>query len=469
MSAPVSSGSPVRLRPEEERVASFRRDFGVETTIHRVAGAVSPDTPPPRPARAPERWLVSRLLDAVGNPPFGIVLWDGMEIRGGEGPIVASVIIHDRPTLLRLIANPELHFGDAYSAGRVKVEGDLVKLLEAVYRASEAREKPKGRLRTAVERWRRRARSNTLAGSRNNIHHHYDIGDDFYKLWLDRELVYTCAYFPTPDCTLEEAQAAKMDLVCRKLWLQPGETVVEAGCGWGALALFMARHYGVKVKAYNVSREQIKHAQARARAEGLDSRVEFIEDDYRTIQGPFDVFVSIGMLEHVGPDHYHALGAVIDRCLSPTGRGLLHSIGRDRPGPVNTWIEQRIFPGAYPPSLQEMLEVLGQRAFSVLDVENLRLHYALTLKHWLDRFEAAAGCVAKMFDERFVRAWRLYLAGSQAGFNAGSLQLFQLLFARHAVNDIPWTRQRLWRPEQATRDSMQAGEVEKRILRIDMQ
>ena len=159
-------------------------------------------------------------------------------------------------------------------------------------------------------------------------------------------MLYTCAYFPSPEVSLEEAQTAKMELVCRKLWLKPGETVVEAGCGWGALALYMARHYGVTVKAYNVSREQIRTARERAKAEGLEARVEFIEDDYRTIRGQFDVFASIGMLEHVGANHYRQLGEVIHRCLRPAGRGILHTIGRDYPGRLNAWIERRIFPGA---------------------------------------------------------------------------------------------------------------------------
>ena len=327
-----------------------------------------------------------------------------------------------------------------FSEGRIEVEGDLLEFLEIVYRAEE---------RSPATAWRRpwpsggANRGPTPSGrSRSNIYHHYDIGDDFYRLWLDREMVYTCAYFPSPEVSLEEAQAAKMELVCRKLWLKPGETVVEAGCGWGALALYMARHYGVSVKAYNVSREQIRTARESAKAQGLESRVEFIEDDYRTIRGQFDVFASIGMLEHVGPNNYSQLGEVIHRCLRPTGRGIIHTIGRDYPGCLNAWIERRIFPGAYAPSLRELMQVLEPRSFSVLDVENLRLHYALTLQHWLDRFEAAQARVEAMFDAAFVRAWRLYLVGSLAAFRTGSLQLFQVVFARHGSNEIPWTRQR---------------------------
>jgi cyclopropane-fatty-acyl-phospholipid synthase len=232
-----------------------------------------------------------------------------------------------------------------------------------------------------------------------------------------------------------------MDLVCRKLCLKPGERVVEAGCGWGSLALFMAKRYGVRVRAFNLSAEQVAYARARAKGEGLDDRVEFVEDDYRNVQGAYDVFVSVGMLEHVGRRDYRTLGRVIDRSLTEHGRGLLHFIGRNRPAPLNPWIRRRIFPGGYPPTLREVFEdVFEPQTLSVLDVENLRLHYASTLEHWRQRFEASAEGVAHMFDETFVRAWRLYLAGSQAAFSTGWMQLFQVVFARGSSNEIPWTR-----------------------------
>jgi cyclopropane-fatty-acyl-phospholipid synthase len=237
-----------------------------------------------------------------------------------------------------------------------------------------------------------------------------------------------------------------MELVCRKLRLRPGETVIEAGCGWGALARYMAAHYGVTVRAFNISAEQIAFARRRAAEEGLSDRVTFIEDDYRNIAGSCDAFVSIGMLEHVGLDEYAHFGEVIQRTLAfGHGRGLLHFIGRDRPFALHPWAERRIFPGAYPPSLVEVFgRILEPWDLSVLDVENLRLHYAQTLRHWLARFDAAAARVATMFDEPFVRAWRLYLAGSVAGFETGSLQLFQVTFARAGNNDLAWTREHLY-------------------------
>jgi len=382
--------------------------------------------------------LTRGLLHSVGDPPIRVTLWNGESISTAASNPVADMRIANRSCLFKLLINPELYFGDAYSDGSIEIGGDLVKLIEAAYQGL-ARVRSTG-LRSRLSKWLNRSHVNTLSDSRENIHHHYDLGNEFYKLWLDQHMVYTCAYFPSPDITLEQAQIAKMDHVCRKLRLRPDETVVEAGCGWGALALHMATQYGVRVKAFNISHEQMVYAKARAHALGVEHRVEFIEDDYRNASGRFDAFMSVGMLEHVGREFYHELHRVIDRCLDGNGRGLIHSIGRNRPAPYNAWVEKRIFPGAYPPSLREMLEVVEDGNFSVLDVENLRQHYALTLKHWLQRFESASSRVKEMYDERFVRAWRLYLAGSIAAFNTGDMQLFQVLFARGANNDIPWTR-----------------------------
>src|SRR4030095_2282029 len=195
--------------------------------------------------------------------------------------------------------------------------------------------------------------------------------NDFYGLWLDRELVYTCAYFPTPEASLEEAQVAKMEHVARTRRLRRGERVLEAGCGWGALALHLARRHGVRVRACNVSAEQVAWARERAQREGLAERVEFVEDDYRMLTGRYDAFVSVGMLEHVGPEHYADLRRVIDRTLASHGRGLLHSIGRNRPIEFGPFVARRIFPGAYPPTLREMVGLLEPADLSVLDVENL--------------------------------------------------------------------------------------------------
>jgi cyclopropane-fatty-acyl-phospholipid synthase len=393
-------------------------------------------------ARSVEGRLLARLLEYLGNPPLEFILWTGEHIAPAGVPIVARIRVASRATLLGILADPQVRFPDAYSEGRLEIEGDLVQLLETVYHAGRSSPQPSA-LRRLVESLHR-PHVNTLTGSRDNIHHHYDIGNEFYSLWLGQTMAYTCAYYPTPSTALDEAQIAKMDHVCRKLRLRAGESVVEAGCGWGALALHMARHYGVKVRAFNISREQVAYARERAAREGLSSQVEYVQDDYRNVSGRYDAFVSVGMLEHVGLVNYAGLGEVIARSIGSNGRGFIHSIGRNRPAPLSPWIEKRIFPGAYPPSLAEMMRIFEPYDISVLDVENLRLHYAQTLRHWLALFETTSGRVRDMFDEKFVRMWRMYLAGSIAGFTTGALQLFQVLFAPRDNNDVPMTREHLY-------------------------
>ena len=405
---------------------------------------------------ATEKMLLSRMMRAIGDPPLEIVLWNGQKISNHKGSEVAQVYIRDRGALLKLLADPELNFGEMYSTHRIDVQGSLLDFLDAVYRVWPFRNQGKiGKLLLSPINDVRR---NTLAGSRRNIQHHYDIGNDFYKVWLDEQMLYTCAYFPTPDISLEDAQLAKMNHVCRKLRLQPGEKVIEAGCGWGALAIHMAKHYGVTVQAYNISKEQISYARRRAHAEGLDGLVEFVEDDYRNVQGKFDAFVSVGMLEHVGVDNYQELGKVIDRSLNADGRGLIHSIGLNFPRPMDAWTERHIFPGANPPSLAQMMQIFESSDFSVLDVENLRMHYAKTLEHWLLRYEENIDLVTEMFDSEFARAWRLYLAGSLTTFKTGGMQLFQVLFSRAGNNDIPWTRKHLYEPHAGVNQLISAGD-----------
>jgi cyclopropane-fatty-acyl-phospholipid synthase len=390
-----------------------------------------------------DRWLAGRLQSVIEPSRLRLELWDGSSSYS-RSDAIGSIVVRNRRTLIGLVIDPDLWFGEAYTAGTLDVRGDLEGVIEGFT--------PVTLQPTLLERFRGvLARSNSLNLARRNAHHHYDLGNDFYERWLDRDLVYTCAYFARPDMSLEEAQHAKFDLVCRKLHLQPGESVVEAGCGWGTFALYMARRFGVRVRAFNVSREQLAYARARAARESLTDRVEFVDDDYRNLTGEYDAFVSIGMLEHVGARQYDAFSAVLRRAVRHGGRGLLHFIGRDRPRPLNTWVQRRIFPGAYPPTLAEVGgRILGPAAMSILDVENLRLHYARTLEHWRTRFTAIEDDVGARYGDAFERAWRLYLAGSQAAFVTGSLQLFQVVFARSDAPPPYWTRAEMFQsPESA--------------------
>lgn len=387
--------------------------------------------------------LMNRLLEALGNPDVEFALWTGERIAPPGVTPVVSIHIKDRGTLYGLVRNPLVRFGDGYAEGSIEIEGDIIKLCETAYRASQrVGGQSKSPLHKLVS-WFQKPKANTLDGSRENIHAHYDIGNEFYSLWLGKTMAYTCAYYPTTDATLDHAQESKMHHVCRKLRLRPGESVVEAGFGWGTLALHMAKHYGVKVRAFNISREQVAFARENAKRQGVTS-IEYIEDDYRNITGKYDAFVSVGMLEHVGVENYPQLGGIARRSLGSNGRGLIHSIGRNRSQPLHPWIERRIFPGAYPPSLSEFTQIFEPCELSILDVENIRLHYAKTCTHWLELFEASADRVKAMFDENFVRTWRLYLAGSAAAFTTGTLQLFQVVFAPRENNDIPLTREYMY-------------------------
>jgi cyclopropane-fatty-acyl-phospholipid synthase len=390
-----------------------------------------------------DRLTAQAIMSFVGNPRIAVRLWDGNEFYFADGTPVGILEFRDRNSLLSVALTQSVGFGEGYCRGRVEIHGDLLAFLNEAYRSIDGR----GRRGYYYDRLRsllRAVRGNTLSRSRDNVHAHYDLGNDFYELWLDERMVYTCAYYAEQDATLAEAQLAKLDHVCRKLELQPGQDVIEAGCGWGALAMHMAEHYGVRVKAYNNSHEQIRYARQKASERGLGDCVEFVEDDYRTICDPCDVFVSVGMLEHVGLKNFHMLGELIDRYLKPHGRGLIHSIGRSHPKPPDPWISKRIFPGGHIPSLGEISAVFEPYKFSVLDVENLRMHYARTCAEWLHNFEQVSDTVEDMYGDEFVRAWRLYLAGSSAAFESGTLQLYQIVFAPRGNNDVPWSREFLY-------------------------
>ena len=402
------------------------------------------------PARFFDRWLATRLQQVIAPAAVRLELWDGSSPYSRDESPIGSVLVHDRAALLGLVLDSDLRFGDAYTDGRIDIRGDLVTVVEALTRVTLGPQTWRERIRGALER------PNSLSGARRNVEHHYDRGNEFYQLWLDRDLVYTCAYFENPQMTLEAAQQAKFDLVCRKLRLQPDETVVEAGCGWGTLALHMARQYGVRVRAFNVSREQLAYARDRAQREGLSDRVDFVDDDYRNVEGTYDVFVSVGMVEHVGLHHYQALSEVLRRVVRRDGgRGLLHFIGRDAPRPLNAWTRQRIFPGGYAPTLAEVAtRVITPAGMSIVDVENLRLHYARTIAHWYARFKNAEEQVRAQYGPRFQRTWELYLAGAQASFSTGWMQLFQVVFVPLETPPPYWTRAEMY---DGARDNRRAG------------
>jgi len=393
--------------------------------------------------------LAQRILQGAGDPAIALSLWNGTTAQTSCGSPAATFRMADRGALWRLAVDPAVQFGELFTAGRITLEsGDLVAGLREILAA-----KPPGTPLAPAARLARyiaAVRPKAQALARAQAQAHYDLGNDFYRLWLDPTLSYTCAYFTSAAATLQEAQVAKLDHVCRKVGLQAGYEVVEAGSGWGSLALHAASRYGAKVKSYNVSREQVDFARVRARSAGLEGRVEFIEDDYRNATGRCDAFLSVGMLEHVGPAHYPELGRLARRLLRPDGFGLIHTIGRVTPEAVDPWIRKRVFPGTYVPSLAELMAVFEPNGLAVTDVENLRPHYARTLALWLCNFERQRGALSKRLDASFLRLWELYLAGSCAAFEAGRMQLYQVAFTSPANRKAPWTRESLYEPDSRT-------------------
>jgi len=394
--------------------------------------------------------LVDRIAARAGQP-FTVEYWDGTRQTYGAGPPAFAVRLNDRRTCLRLLANPSLRFGDAYADGAIEVRGDLGHLMELLLRADPADVRP-GLLRrsvAALDSWLRR---NSPHRSRRNAAYHYDLGNDFFRLWLGRTMAYSCAYFRAPSDDIDTAQEQKFRHVCEKLRLEPGQTLLDIGCGWGGLAAHAALHYGVRVLGITLSEAQRRGADEMLGARRLHDRVEIRCQDYRELDEgrPFDRIVSIGMFEHVGRELIPRYLQEVARLLAPGGVGLLHTIGRVAPAPMDPWIAARVFPGAYFPALAEIVAPMGERGLHPVDVESLRLHYASTLDRWREAFERAAPAVERMTDARFVRMWRLYLAGAAAAFRVGNMTLWQIQFTKGPSDALPLTRDYLYR--ESTRD-----------------
>jgi cyclopropane-fatty-acyl-phospholipid synthase len=282
---------------------------------------------------------------------------------------------------------------------------------------------------------------NAAGRARRNVAHHYDLNGELYSLFLDRDRQYSCAYFAKGTETLEEAQTAKTRHIAAKLCLdRPGLSVLDIGCGWGGMALTLARDYGAKVTGITLSTEQLSWAKARAQAEGLSDQVSFELLDYRAAVGCFDRILSVGMFEHVGVFHYRAFFDAVSRCLKPDGVALLHSIGQwNGAGINNRWISKYIFPGAYCPALSEVMPAIEHSGLLTTDIEVLRLHYAETLRHWRRRFAANRDMIASLYDERFCRMFEFYLSSCELSFRYGRLAIFQIQLA-HQQTAVPLTR-----------------------------
>ncbi|MBX9863341.1 MAG: cyclopropane-fatty-acyl-phospholipid synthase family protein [Hyphomicrobium sp.] len=340
------------------------------------------------------------------------------------------------PTLYRsLFLNPELAAGEAYMDGRMSFENSTLRDFLTLFsknRLSLGSYPLQKVLRAASRGVKRFQQANPVGRAQKNVAHHYDIGNDFYRLFLDRGMQYSCAYFTSDDDTLEQAQQNKLRLIASKLDLKPGQKVLDIGCGWGDMALYLGRMAeGVQVVGVTLSREQCKLANEKAKALGLADRVRFELRDYRELTERFDRIVSVGMFEHVGVAHYGEYFAKVNELLTDDGVMLLHSIGHmSPPGTASPWMRKYIFPGAYSPALSEVFPAVEQNSLWVTDCEFLRVHYAKTLAHWEQRFQANRAKVAEMYDERFCRMWEFYLISAEMMFRTGSQLVFHMQLSK---------------------------------------
>jgi cyclopropane-fatty-acyl-phospholipid synthase len=356
-------------------------------------------------------------------------------VFGGRAPGPDVTMRLTDPTLYRsLFFNPELAAGEAYMDGRMSFENSTLRdflTLFSVNRLSLGSYPLQKVLRSVSRGLKRFQQANPIGKAQQNVAHHYDIGNDFYRLFLDRGMQYSCAYFTSDDNTLEEAQQNKLRLIASKLDLKPGQKVLDIGCGWGDMGLYLGRMADVQVVGVTLSKEQCKLANEKAKALGLADRVRFELRDYRDLTDRFDRIVSVGMFEHVGVHHYGEYFAKVNELLTDTGVMLLHSIGHmSPPGTASPWLRKYIFPGAYSPALSEVFTAVEQNSLWVTDLEFLRLHYAKTLAHWESRFQANRAKVAEMYDERFCRMWEFYLISAEMMFRTGSQLVFHMQLAK---------------------------------------
>ena len=361
----------------------------------------------------------------------------------GQGDPSITIRIADQATVRRLFLNPNLALGEAYMDGTLVVEGgDIYDLLDLCFaNLGWGTGHWAQRVKTLGRRLGQRiAQRDRASLARANVAHHYDLSDTLYELFLDSGRQYSCAYYMSPDDTLERAQEQKIRHIEAKLLLRPGQRVLDIGSGWGGLALHLARNADVDVTGVTLSAEQHRYSNQRAADAGLLDRVKFRLRDYRDEDGRYDRIVSVGMFEHVGVGHYGEYFEKVRNLLADDGVGLIHTIGSaGGPGAANAWIHKYIFPGGYTPALSEVVPVIERAGLHITDIEILRLHYAETLKDWRKRFMANRDRVAAIYDERFCRMWEFYLAGCEAAFRHSGLVVFQIQLSKR-VDTVPLTR-----------------------------
>ncbi len=404
------------------------------------------------------RWYLGK---AIRRGRMVLVEADGRTTKFGEsgdGPAL-TLHVHDKKTMRRLCINPDLALGEAFMEGTLTVENGTIRdVIGLIFdNMSDGPPLPQDVLMRPLRPILRRFHQyNPISRAQRNVSHHYDLSRRLYELFLDADEQYSCAYFTDPSISIEAAQDAKKRHIAAKLLLKPGMRVLDIGSGWGGLALTLAETAGVDVTGLTLSREQLAVANERARARGVSDRVRFHLRDYRAETGVYDRIISVGMFEHVGVNHYETFFETVNRLLAPEGVMLLHSIGRlTGPGRTNSWIRKYIFPGGYAPALSEVLPVVEQFGLLTTDIEILRMHYAMTINRWQERFTENRNEIALLYDERFCRMWEFYLAGAEMDFRHLRAMVFQLQLAK-SIDTVPLTRDYMFEWEKGGIESAES-------------
>lgn len=387
-----------------------------------------------------DKRLYKSFLGNIFSDPCTIRFWDGEEINYGSGKSKYTIVFNRPLPISSIITRPSLTLGEAYMNGIVEIDGDIKEVIASIYKSPKGFLGGKNKIKNAIKP----IIKNSLKKNKDNISYHYDIGNDFYKLWLDESMTYSCGYFENEDDTLEQAQMNKVDYILKKLNLKEGNTLLDIGCGWGELILAAARKYTVHALGITLSQEQLEKVNTRIKKEGLENLVDVCLLDYRQIKNKtFDRIVSVGMLEHVGKDNLEEYFSVVHSLLNDGGISLLHCITSQKGG-TNEWIDRYIFPGGYVPSIPKLVNNITDKSFHLLDAESLRRHYARTLEYWSKNFEDSISEIRKTKDETFIRMWRLYLNSCAASFHVGNIDIHQFIFSKGLADDIPWTRKYLY-------------------------
>ncbi|MGU8236249.1 class I SAM-dependent methyltransferase [Clostridium perfringens] len=386
--------------------------------------------------------IVKSIAEHLSDRPFDLEYWDGEIIKYGEGEPEFKLIIKNFPSKKELLADPSVALGEAYMKGDIDIEGDLQKFFESIIRNKDSFMN-----KNTVFRLASKIKAPSLIKSKKDIAHHYDIGNDFYSLWLDKTMSYSCGYFKNLTDTLYDAQMNKIHHILKKLNLKEGQHLLDIGCGWGYLIIEAAKLYKVKALGITLSEEQFKKAKERIKQEGLEDLVDVQLMDYRNLEKSnleFDRIVSVGMAEHVGHANLPLFFKNVDSVLKESGLFLLHNITNLVETEGNKWITTYIFPGGYLPTLREELNIAADINFRTLDVESLRLHYMKTLEEWCKNFMNHLDEERDMFDDEFLRMWHLYLATCAAAFHYWDIDIHQILFSKGINNTLPMTRKYLY-------------------------